>query len=108
MLFNVMLINSFFFQFAGQWYNLAYNYRSYHPVHTCLKSNIVAAESEGQVTLTYHHESKVAGNTLNANIISQTFKPGFPGLFYGVWRGYNISTWTGELYPWNKNTTYLL
>jgi hypothetical protein len=77
---------------------LAFNDRSDHPeVHTCLKSNIVAAEVDGHTTLTYHYESKVEDKIVKAEIISQNFKPGFPGLFYGVWKGEKSTGWSGEL-----------
>lgn len=76
---------------------MAFNDRTDHPeVHTCLKSNIVSAEVDGRVTLTYNYESKVEDKTVNAQIVSQTFKPGFPGLFYGVWKGDKATTWSGE------------
>jgi hypothetical protein len=73
---------------------LAFNERPDHPeVHTCLKSNIVSAEVDGQVSIIYNYESKVDGKIVKAQVISKTSQD---GLFYGVWKEDNSAIWSGE------------
>jgi len=85
------------FQFAGEWHNIAYNDRADHPeVKKCQKVNIVAAEVDGKVALTYNYDYIENDKPTKAQILSQNFKPGFPGLFFGVWKSEDLTKWSGK------------
>ncbi|XP_059487516.1 apolipoprotein D-like [Neocloeon triangulifer] len=82
-------------KFAGQWQMVGYNERADHPeVTRCLKVDIVTAETEGKTSVTYNYDYIENDKPKKAQILSQTFKPGFPGLFYGVWKSEDLTKWS--------------
>jgi len=86
-----------FLQFAGQWHNVAYNERANFPEDKrCQKVNVVSAEVDGGVGLTYNYDYIENGKPTKAQIVSNTYKTGFPGLFYGVYKREDITKWSSK------------
>ncbi|XP_065335875.1 apolipoprotein D-like [Cloeon dipterum] len=82
-------------KFAGHWHLLGYNHRADHPeIVRCQKIDVVSAEVDGKVTVTYNYDYIQNDKPTKSQIISQAFRPGFPGLFLGSWKGENVPTWS--------------